>query len=103
MGNSYGFFEISGVTAAIVALDIMCKTADVTLATWERKLGGRLVTMVIRGEVAAVTQALDAAEKQALKRPVSMGVIANPHPEIVRLIQKSASRWRNDVTGTSIL
>jgi microcompartment protein CcmL/EutN len=58
--------------------------------------------MVIRGEVAAVTQALDAADKQALKRPVSMGVIANPHPEIVRLIQKSASRWRNDLTGTSI-
>jgi microcompartment protein CcmL/EutN len=97
MGNSYGFYEVSGVTAAIDALDIMCKTADVTLATWERKLGGRLVTMVIVGEVSAVTQALDAAEMLALKQPVSLGVIANPHPEIVRLVQMSASRWKKDV------
>ena len=44
MGKSYGFIEITGVVAAINALDIMCKTADVELASWERKLGGRLVT-----------------------------------------------------------
>ena len=29
MGKSYGFIEITGVVAAINALDIMCKTADV--------------------------------------------------------------------------
>ena len=39
MGKSYGFIEITGVVAAINALDIMCKTADVELASWERKLG----------------------------------------------------------------
>ena len=44
MSKSYGFIEITGVVAAIDALDIMCKTADVELASWERKLGGRLVT-----------------------------------------------------------
>ena len=27
MGNAYGFFEIPSVTAAVVAVDIMCKTA----------------------------------------------------------------------------
>ncbi len=43
MSNAYGFIEISGVVAAMDALDIMCKAANVTLATWERKLGGRLV------------------------------------------------------------
>ena len=37
MGNSLGFIEVSGVVAAVDALDIMCKTADVTLVTWERK------------------------------------------------------------------
>jgi microcompartment protein CcmL/EutN len=96
MGNSYGFFEVSGVTAAMDALDIMCKTADVTLATWERKLGGRLVTMVITGEVSAVTQAIEVASERGIHKPVSKGIIANPHPEIVRLVQLSASRWRND-------
>ena len=28
MSKSYGFIEITGVVAAIDALDIMCKTAD---------------------------------------------------------------------------
>ena len=34
MSKSYGFIEITGVVAAIDALDIMCKTADVELASW---------------------------------------------------------------------
>ena len=43
--KSLGFIEISGVAAAIDALDLMCKAADVELVTWERKMGGRLVTL----------------------------------------------------------
>ena len=50
MGNAYGFIEIQGVVPAMTALDIMCKTAEVELATWERKLGGRLVTLVVQGD-----------------------------------------------------
>ena len=53
MSNAYGFIEITGVVAAMDALDIMCKAANVTLATWERKLGGRLVTLVVEGDVSA--------------------------------------------------
>ena len=79
MGKSYGFVEITGVVAAIDALDIMLKAADVNLATWERKLGGRLVTMVIEGDVAAVTAAVDAAVNGAIKKPVLHTVIARPH------------------------
>ncbi len=91
--TSLGFIEISGVVAAVDALDIMCKTSGVELATWERKLGGRLVTIIIRGDVAAVTEAVDTAVKKAIKKPVSSGVIANPHEEIVRLVNLSASRF----------
>ena len=43
--KSLGGVEVSGVVAAVDALDIMCKSADVTLVSWERKLGGRLVTI----------------------------------------------------------
>jgi len=93
MGRSLGFIEITGVTAAMDALDMMCKTASVELATWERKLGGRLVTIVVRGEVAAVTEAVETASKSAIKKPVAYGVIANPHPEIERLIAFSANRF----------
>lgn len=94
MGKSYGFIEIPGVVAAVNALDIMLKTADVELATWERKLGGRLVTLVIQGDVSAVTEAVEVAQGKAIKKPVSYGGNVNPHEEIVRLIEKSASRFK---------
>ena len=93
MGNSYGFIEISGVVAAIDALDLMCKTAEVELATWERKLGGRLVTLIVEGDVAAVKEAVEAATTQAIKKPVASAVIARPHEELVKLVQLSRSRW----------
>ena len=58
MSKAYGFIEITGVVAAINALDIMCKTADVELASWERRLGGRLVTLIVEGDVSAVNLSL---------------------------------------------
>ena len=94
MGKSYGFIEITGVVAAINALDSMCKTAEVELASWERKLGGRLVTLIVQGDVSAVTAAVNAAVEQAIKKPASYAVIANPHEEIVKLVELSASRWK---------
>ena len=95
MSKSYGFIEITGVVAAVNALDIMCKTADVELASWERKLGGRLVTIIVEGDVAAVTAAVNAAVEGASKKPASYAVIARPHEEIVKLVELSASRWKN--------
>ncbi len=92
--KAYGFIEITGVVAAIDALDIMCKAANVTLSTWERKLGGRLVTLVIEGDVSAVKQAIEAGSTMAIKKPVSLGVLPNPHPEIQRIVAISASRFK---------
>ena len=95
MSKAYGFIEITGVVAAINALDIMCKTADVELASWERKLGGRLVTLIIQGDVSAVNEAVEAAVAGAIKKPASYAVIARPHEETVRMVELSASRWKN--------
>ena len=82
------------------ALDIMCKTADVQLASWERKLGGRLVTIIVEGDVAAVTEAVETAVAKAIKKPVSYAVIARPHEEIVKIVELSASRWKkSEVQG----
>ena len=94
MGKSYGIGEITGVAAAMDALDIMLKAADVSLATWERKLGGRLVTLIVEGDVAAVTASVDAAVAGAIKKPVLHAVIARPHEETVRMVELSASRWK---------
>ena len=94
MGKSYGFFEVPGVVAAMDALDIMCKTADVTLASWERKMGGRLVTLIIEGDISACQQAIDAACEKCLQKPACHAVIARPHEEIVRIVELSAKRWK---------
>ena len=90
--NSLGFVEVTGVTAAIDALDIMCKSADVSLVSWERKLGGRLVTLIITGTVSAVQAAVENAAAQCIKKPAATAIIANPHPETVRLTLLSAKR-----------
>jgi microcompartment protein CcmL/EutN len=90
--NSLGFVEVSGVVAAVDALDIMCKSADVTLVSWERKLGGRLVTLIVTGSVSAVTAAVESACAQCIKKPCASAVIANPHAETVKLVELSAKR-----------
>lgn len=90
--KSLGFAEVSGVVAAVDALDIMCKTANVNLVTWERKLGGRLVTMIIEGSVSDVTEAIENAKEKCIGRVRASNVIANPHEETVRLVSLSASR-----------
>ncbi len=92
--KSIGLIEVSGVTAAIDCLDIMCKSADVEFVTWERKLGGRLVTVVVEGQVSAVTAAVENAMANAIKKPVSHAVIASPHEEVQRLLELSASRMK---------
>ena len=90
--NSLGFVEVSGVVAAVDALDIMCKSADVQLVSWERKLGGRLVTLIVTGSVSAVQAAVDNACASCIKKPCAHAVIANPHPETYRLAMLSAKR-----------
>ena len=97
MGKSLGFIEISGVAAAVDALDIMCKTANVEFVTWERKMGGRLVTIIVRGDVSAVTEAVEAAAAHAIKKPVAKEVIANPHSETERMVAISAARLSKGV------
>ena len=90
--KSIGLIEVSGVIAAVDCLDIMCKSADVQLVTWERKLGGRLVTVVVEGTISAVTAAVENAIASAIITPCAHAVIASPHEEVERLLKVSASR-----------
>ena len=90
--KSLGMIEVSGVTGAIDCLDIMCKSAEVELVTWERKLGGRLVTVVVEGTVSAVTAAVENACANGIVKPCAHAVIASPHEETQRLLKISAAR-----------
>lgn len=92
--KSYGFIEVSGVVAAVDALDVMCKSAAVEFEAWERKLGGRMVTVVISGSVSDVTEAIECAKRNAALPIMASNVIANPHAETVRMVELSASRLK---------
>ncbi|MCI8281675.1 MAG: BMC domain-containing protein [Lachnospiraceae bacterium] len=93
--KSLGFIEVSGVVAAMTALDTMAKTADVEFVTWERKLGGRLVTIVVQGDVSAVTQAIETAAATCIsEKPAVHAVIARPHEETIKMVELSASRMK---------
>ncbi len=92
--DALGFVEVSGTVAAVDALDIMCKAADVHLVTWERKLGGRLVTLIVTGNVAAVTASVDAAKTRGIKPVVASAVLARPHEELIRIIKQTLNYRR---------
>ncbi len=82
---SIGLVEVSGLGDAIRMLDEMCKTADVEFVATERKLGGRLVTIVVKGELTAVKSSVDKGVEMAKSFGTfkASQVIARPHPEIL--------------------
>ena len=88
MDFSLGLIEIQALGHAILVLDTMTKAADVEFVAVERKLGGRLVTLVIRGKLSAVKAAIDAGSEVArgLDCLKAAEVIARPHPEILKFL-----------------
>lgn len=85
-GEAIGLLEVEGNTSAVIGLDAMVKSADVRLVHTEKRLGGRLVTLVVAGKVDAVTSALERgkAETEPYSKTYGCEVIANPHPEILK-------------------
>ena len=88
MKFSLGLIEVSALGNAIAMLDEMVKVANVEFVAVERKLGGRLVTIVVKGDVSAVTASVETGRKfaQGLGCLKAAEVIANPHPEILKFI-----------------
>ena len=84
--GSIGLLEVQGLVASIEGLDAMLKTSEVRLVHTEKRLGGRLVTIVITGSVSAVKSAIEAGNKNASELGEIFGceVIANPHDEILK-------------------
>jgi len=82
-----GLIETRGLVAAIEAADAMVKAAKVVLLGKE-KVGGGLVTVMVRGEVGAVKAATDAgaAAAQKIGELISVHVIPRPHQEVEQLI-----------------
>ena len=86
MTEAIGLLEVQGLVASIHGLDIMLKTADVRLIHTEKRLGGRLVTIVIAGSVSAVQSSVEAGIEAAKELGTVYGyeVIPNPHAEVTK-------------------
>ena len=81
-----GLLEVSGLVASIAGLDAMLKAADVRLIHSEKRLGGRLVTWIVKGSVSSVEAALEAGKEASapLGKLYGCANIANPHGEIMK-------------------
>lgn len=88
--DAIGLLETQGLVAALHATDEMLKSASVTVVGKE-KIGAAYVTIVVRGDVAAV-QAAIASGKQVVERLggklIMADIIPRPHPELVALLPK---------------
>ena len=84
-----GFIETQGFTAVFEAIDSACKAANVEVLGKE-KLGGGYITVIIKGDVAAVKAAIDAgsAKVGALGKLIAGHVIARPSAAVMALLPK---------------
>lgn len=92
MNNSQalGLLETQGLVAALHATDEMLKSSAVELVGKE-KIGAAYVTIVVRGDVAAVQAAVQAGRNcvERLQGKLIMAdVITRPHPELAALLPK---------------
>ena len=88
--DAIGLIETQGLVAALHATDDMLKSASVQLVGKE-KIGAAYVTIVVRGDVAAV-QAAVAVGKETIERLggklIMADVIPRPHAELAALLPK---------------
>ncbi|HEX4794818.1 MAG TPA: BMC domain-containing protein [Humisphaera sp.] len=84
-----GMIETQGFTAVIEAIDTACKAASVEVIGKE-KLGGGYVTVLIKGDVAAVRAAIDAgkAKVEGLGKLIASHVIPRPSSAVLGLLPK---------------
>ena len=94
VAKAIALLEVQSLVAAIVGLDAMLKAADVRLAHIERRLGGRMVTVVVDGSVSDVSEAAAAgkAAAAAVGKVKACEVIPNPHPEVLKFIYTDKER-----------
>ncbi len=86
--KAIALLEVQALVAAITGLDAMVKAADVQLSHVEKRLGGRLVTVVVEGEVSAVQAAAEAGRIAAAEvgNVKLCEVIARPHPDVMKFL-----------------
>lgn len=86
--DALGLLETQGLVAALHATDDMLKASNVKIVG-KKKIGAAYVTIIVRGDVAAVQTAIETG-KQSVERSggtlIMADVIARPHAELTALL-----------------
>jgi microcompartment protein CcmL/EutN len=86
--DALGLIETQGLVAALHATDEMLKASAVELVGKE-KIGAAYVTILVRGDVAAVQAAVEAGKRTVERlagKLIMADVIPRPHPELAALL-----------------
>lgn len=94
MYDSVGVVEVQYFTNALFVLDAMEKASEVRLLRAEKLLGGRMVSLFVCGDTAAVEASIARANEineRLPGKPVKVAwCIHNPHREIRKLLDHGA-------------
>jgi microcompartment protein CcmL/EutN len=85
--EALGLVETLGMVPAIEAADVMLKAADVTLISYEN-VGSTLVTIMIKGDVAAVKSAVEqgAAAAAVIGKVTASNVMPRPIQGVGKIV-----------------
>ncbi|MGL6107330.1 MAG: BMC domain-containing protein [Romboutsia sp.] len=85
--QALGIVEVKSLIGAVEAADAMLKSADVHLVDLDF-VGSGLVAAIVRGDVAAVSAAVENGKESASKiaEVISTNVIARPHSEVSKIL-----------------
>ena len=88
-GEALGMVETKGLVGAIEAADQMVKTAGVRLLGL-RNVDGGLISVLVRGDVGAVTASVEAGKEAARRigELVAYHVIPMPYPDVEKFLPK---------------
>jgi microcompartment protein CcmL/EutN len=83
MNDALGMIETKGLTVLVEAADAMVKAARVEVVGY-KQIGAGMVTVLVRGDVAACKAATDAgvAAAQRIGEVVTSHVIPRPHADL---------------------
>lgn len=100
MGKAVGIIEVFGLTAAFVACDAGCKAADVTVENFDKNKPGNaeslavplIVAVKFRGNVSAVTAAIEAAAQavEGVTGVVAKHIIPNVESDTEKMLKLNA-------------
>lgn len=75
---SLGYVECHGLSGAIIAADLMLKTADVQLESIQNSKGYGWITLIVQGDLSAVSVAVESVKSSLPGVYVTSVVIGNP-------------------------